>query len=386
MPISPYISGEKHKKMLSTAGPVGPKNLGVPFTDMLWVQQIQNSLLENQSIFLHGPWQSGKTGALLHIRRKEEGSGRKVVFIDAACSQSHILEILNKKRSIFSFLAYHFGAEESRIRDVHGFLDFIDSLELTKSPLLIIDQFDSVLRMEGTHPQLKTDFKLLIEKISNESGKYLNSVIFSGHFSSLAVPVHGFDFIDHSQAAGDDYALEESAKLSEFVLTSRLGLQSADINAIAISADPLTLPQFSGLAEEALSSDEIRDFDVEIIQDIFNLCSGHAGFCTWYLFQAVLNAMYSSTLNFNEWRLRKSDISIYHDSPTFNTMIDICLRSKKLKEILKEMIRSRQHSTRDIKQAAFFLSLLGVARFEGLETIVFASPSIENCFRWNLKV
>ncbi|KAI9348535.1 hypothetical protein BDR26DRAFT_930940 [Obelidium mucronatum] len=89
-------------KLLTFSGPVDPaRNLLIPFDQIPWANKLFQHVDAQDSVLLHGHRQSGKTSALLSLKRRAEGVGTTVYYLDIKA----LFPNLSQCASVFAFLA-----------------------------------------------------------------------------------------------------------------------------------------------------------------------------------------------------------------------------------------------------------------------------------------
>lgn len=92
-------------KQLTHVGSLTKDNFLIPIETLRWGQELIEAVDGKQVVFLHGPWQSGKTSALKFLQCRSQTWGQEVHYIDMSVSQPALEHYATLGYSFFNFLA-----------------------------------------------------------------------------------------------------------------------------------------------------------------------------------------------------------------------------------------------------------------------------------------
>jgi hypothetical protein len=343
----------------------------VPFCELSWVSKLENLMNTGRRfILLHGHLQSGKTSTLKYIEAHESAS-RKVVYIQASKESANVTSSLdNKGGNFFWFLASKFGVPDRAIPTPEECFLFVQRKKFTKPPMLVIDEFEALIRPENNRHSIIPDLHLFIKKILKDSDRTFHSVIFAGNVTVETT----------FQEEGSENEELLSLKIDNIDFFEKVFESGSPYNSVAVLAtEPFSREILFRFASRTFECYGLNSFDREIIYYIFDKCSGHPGLCYWFIIKVVACGIGHAHLSLELWnRAKEKDIYMFDHSPT---LTKLCLAGKKsdLCSNLIKMILDQKESIPQSPELSFLQSI-GIAQVTQNNDVIFTCPIVKEYF------
>jgi hypothetical protein len=346
-----------------------------PFSQFDWVKEVENYINKSTPVRIFGPWRSGKTSVLKYLGTKQTSQDRKVVFIDGSLEKTNLIQVLQSSGSFFTYLAPFFGTVQMKVVTVTEFFTFVRSLNLSKSPLLIMDEFDSFIEVEKYFPGVLADIQLLMHEIYSDSGKTVFSAVIAGNFNISAIPENICEFGD------DDMKFALPKNLSPSIANKPFNPRSPWNKTVIIETQPFTLDTFKTWSRNILRAFNVNSFSNQIICEICYSCLGHPALCSWFLSCFITTEIYKRPEDVQKiWLNERIDSILTYSCATLIKIRDVGLSSSTLKDAIKTMLDHGSISIYDFNRASDCLRAIGIAKLKTQDTIEFTCRIVKECF------
>ncbi|KAI9348531.1 hypothetical protein BDR26DRAFT_853418 [Obelidium mucronatum] len=375
-------------KLLTSSGPVDPaRNILIPFDQIPWANELFRHVDAQDSVLLHGHWQSGKTSALRSIKRRAEAVGTTVYYLDVKALFPNLSQCVERGDSMFAFLASELSPFSSEyLPRFIGAVDFCRWVRSrhhghTVAPILLLDEYDAFLMTR--HVGMLSEMNSLISFNRNEQECAFSSIVCAGTFSIVAAQTQDPTDMDVDNGAGSLGSRESRSDDSLDAFIRPISEVVSPWNKTQfIETKPFDRLLFKKFAMDVYFNHKVS-VSMEVPNEILETTCGHPGFSIWLLMKSVQLAIENNSLSMVDWLEAKR--STYNPdlcrTPTMASMLDRVKSSKQIADTLHVLVRENQVTCHDIRLASF-LRAVGVARpWSQIDdnTLTFTSPVIRDC-------
>lgn len=305
-----------------------------------------------------------------------------VLYLDMMAEESALQMCVLKKVTLWTYLASRVSDQcIETIPELQTLWDLSNHLKKESSqngslPILLLDEFDSFVKVAMKYPDLMQQMNLLISTNRNSTGPF-RSILCAGTFTIVAIQTS--DMMELGLEGEAKTGTRTSGDSAESVVRSLNG-GSPWNKANIIQTKNFSRDLFKPLAMEIYSS-HLVSVDEAVIDDIFDTTHGHPGFCVGLLINSVQQTVGMKSLSIVDWMSAKRDKYNNHlcQKPTMKRMLELVKSSRSVKEVLCTMVRYNRVTCSNTRLTSF-LQAVGIAvPGNSSNHFLFNSPIIRDC-------
>ncbi|GBB99633.1 hypothetical protein RclHR1_03590008 [Rhizophagus clarus] len=177
--------------MISTTGPIylNEKLLSVPVPGRKIFRDVKNDFVEGyRSFIIHGPYQSGKTSFLLHLKESLRKERLNYVFLDMATVTSQMKKVEDIRQGFFNIMSFYmfqeYLSEDDTYKRIEQELDYlyilIDEFQLIFTNDILLSVSKDFFRSISTYklPYVAVGTFLLFDLLTCDLGSPFNKATF----------------------------------------------------------------------------------------------------------------------------------------------------------------------------------------------------------------